>query len=175
MISDILVGDYSYSFQGSQIHKFYIYHLLFFLGECSCRKEFPSETLKHFQQLLWRTGTTPILEKNAPRMHGQMKIFHAGSHQVRESLQELLRELYRTSRETPFREWDFPFRELFSELRELLREYPGTLPELREWPFRSESFFPEIGGGSQTSELQLYDLIVFEFCCDDFEKNGNFG
>ena len=38
----------------------------------------------------------------------------------------------------PFREWNFQF-------RELLREYPGTLPELREWPFRSESVFPEIG------------------------------
>ena len=34
---------------------------------------------------------------------------------------------------------------LFAELRELLREYPGTLPELREWPFRSEGVFPEIG------------------------------
>ena len=34
---------------------------------------------------------------------------------------------------------------LFSQLRELLREYPGTLPELRDWPFRSESVFPEIG------------------------------
>ena len=28
---------------------------------------------------------------------------------------------------------------------ELLREYPGTLRGLREWPFRSESVFPEIG------------------------------
>ena len=45
----------------------------------------------------------------------------------------------------PFREWDVAFRESFSELRELLREYPGTLSELREWPFRSESVFPEIG------------------------------
>ena len=31
------------------------------------------------------------------------------------------------------------------EFRELLREYPGTLPELREWPFHSESVFPKIG------------------------------
>ena len=31
------------------------------------------------------------------------------------------------------------------EFRELLREYPGTLRELREWPFHSESFFLEIG------------------------------
>ena len=87
--------------------------------------------------------------KMNPRMKGQMKIFHVGSHQFRESLRELLRELWFShcsSRETPFREWDFPFRELFFELRELLREHPGTLPELREWPFRSESVFPEIGG-----------------------------
>ena len=27
----------------------------------------------------------------------------------------------------------------------MLREYPGTLPELREWPLHSESVFPEIG------------------------------
>ena len=77
-----------------------------------------------------------------------MKIFQLGSHHFRESLRELLRELwcsYCSSRETSFREWDFSFRELFSELRELLREYPGTLPELREWPFRSESGFPELG------------------------------
>ena len=37
------------------------------------------------------------------------------------------------------------FREILSELRELLREHPGTLPELREWPFHSESVFHEIG------------------------------
>ena len=33
----------------------------------------------------------------------------------------------------------------FRIFRELLREYPGTLRELREWPFPSESVFPEIG------------------------------
>ena len=33
----------------------------------------------------------------------------------------------------------------FFQFRELLREYPGTLSELREWPFHSESVFPEIG------------------------------
>ena len=52
---------------------------------------------------------------------------------------------YCSSREMPFREWNFAFRELVSEFRELLREYPGTLRELREWPFHSESVFPEIG------------------------------
>ena len=53
--------------------------------------------------------------------------------------------LHCTSRETRFRKWDFAFRDLFSEVRELLREYPGTLPELREWPFHSESVLLEIG------------------------------
>ena len=77
-----------------------------------------------------------------------MKIFHVGSHQFRESLRELLRELwfsYCSSRGMPFREWNFVFREWNFEFRELLREYPGTLRELREWPFHSESVFPEIG------------------------------
>ena len=82
------------------------------------------------------------------KMEGQMKIFHVGSHQFRESLRELLRELwfsYCSSHGMPFREWNFVFREWNFEFRELLREYPGTLPELREWSFHSESFFPEIG------------------------------
>ena len=45
----------------------------------------------------------------------------------------------------PFREWNFAFREWNFEFRVLLRECPGTLRELREWPFHSESVFPEIG------------------------------
>ena len=71
-----------------------------------------------------------------------------GSHQFQESLRELLRELwfsYCSSRGMPFREWNFVFREWNFEFRELLREYPGTLRELQEWPFHSESVFPEIG------------------------------
>ena len=73
---------------------------------------------------------------------GVNEIFHVGS---RESLGELLRELwfsYCSSREMPFREWNFAFRESLSEL---LRECPGTLREFREWPSHSESVFPEIG------------------------------
>ena len=93
-------------------------------------------------------GDHPNSWKNAPRMQGQMKIFRVCSRQFRESLRELLRELwvsYWSSRERPFREWNFVFREWNFQFRELLREYPGTLRELREWPFHSESVFPEIG------------------------------
>ena len=93
-------------------------------------------------------GDHPNSWKNAPRMQGQKKIFRMGSRQFRESLRELLRELwvsYCSSRERPFREWNFVFREWNFQFRELLREYPGTLRELREWPFHSESVFPEIG------------------------------
>ena len=76
-----------------------------------------------------------------------MNIFYAGSHQFRESLRELLRELWFSycSSGMPFREWNFVFQEWNFEFRELLRECPGTLRELREWPFHSESVFPEIG------------------------------
>ena len=80
-------------------------------------------------------------------MKGSMQIFHVDSHQFRESLQELLRELWFSqcsSREMPFREWNFAFPESLSEFRELLREYPGTLRELQEWPSHSESVFPAI-------------------------------
>ena len=104
----------------------------------------------------WRVGTTPIFEKiKAPRMHGQMRIFHVAPHEFRESLPELLREFWFshcTTRETPLREWDFAFRELFAQLRELLWEYPGTLPELWEWPFHSESVFLWNWGGPQGSD-----------------------
>ena len=92
-------------------------------------------------------GSPQFLKKRSENAGG-IQIFRVGSQQFQESLRELLRELWFShcsSRETPLREWDFSFRELFSELRELLREYPGTLPELREWPFHSESVFPEIG------------------------------
>ena len=110
-------------------------------------------------------------------MEGQMKIFHVGSHQLRESLREWLRKLwfsYCTSRETPFREWNSAFRESVSELREMLREYPGTLPELREWPFRSESVFPEIGVVPRLLAIleDLYALFAPELntrsCMEEF-------
>ena len=58
--------------------------------------------------------------------------------------------------------WDFSLRELFSELRELLREYLGTFPELREWPFHSESVFLKV------ARLQS------EFCTKDFFRATNF-
>ena len=79
-------------------------------------------------------GDHPNSRKNAPRMEGQMKIYHVGSHQFRESLRELLRELwfsYCSSRGMPFREWNFEF-------RELLRGYPGIRPRnLRTTPTKS--------------------------------------
>ena len=39
-------------------------------------------------------GDHPDSWRNASRMQGQMEIFHVGSHQLRESLRELLRELW---------------------------------------------------------------------------------
>ena len=54
-----------------------------------------------------------------PFNKGQMTIFHVGSHQLRESLRESLREWwfsYCPSREMPFREWNFVFRESVSTL-----------------------------------------------------------
>ena len=92
-------------------------------------------------------------------MQGQMKIFHVGSHQFRESLRELLRELWFShcsSRETPFREWDFSFRELFFELRELLREYPGTPGQSSaRMAFSLRERFSWNWGGPQASELTI--------------------
>ena len=92
-----------------------------------------------------------------------MKIFHVGSHQLRESLRELLREFWFshcTSRETPFREWDFAFREFFSEFRELLREYPGTLPELRELAFSLRERFLEIGVVPRFLKVSSHTLLL---------------
>ena len=78
------------------------------------RRRFPENVLSLAR------GDHPNFCKNAPRMHGQMKFFHVGSHQFRESLRELLRELWFshcTSREMPFREWNFAFRELLTTPR----------------------------------------------------------
>ena len=83
---------------------------------------------------LWRVGTTPGANEN----------LSCGF----PSIPELLRELwfpYCSSRGTPFRKRNFVFRERNFEFRKLLRECSGTLRELREWPFHSESFFSEIG------------------------------
>ena len=77
------------------------------------------------------------------------EIFHVGAHQFRESLRELLRELWQDF--VLFKSWDaiprveFRIPRMEFKFRELLREYPGTLRELREWPFHSESVFLEIG------------------------------
>ena len=119
--------------------------------------------------LIWRAGTTPILEKIAPRMEAQMKIFHVGSHQFPESLQELLWEFWFShcsTRETPFWEWYFSFRQIFFQLRELLREYPETLPELREWPFRSKSIFPEIGVVPRLICWPMLQVLLQQEQCD---------
>ena len=76
-----------------------------------------------------RAGTTPILEKRSEN-GGANEILHVGAHQFRESLRELLRELlfsYCSSREVPFREWNFAFRVSVFPFRVLLQEYTGTL------------------------------------------------
>ena len=122
-------------------------HVVFWLPPQYTGTTFDGE-LNDFVTHIWRARTTPILEKTLRECRGQMKIFRVGSRQFRESLRELLRELwvwYRSSRERPFREWNVVFREWNFQFWELLREYPGTLRELREWPFHSESVFPEIG------------------------------
>ena len=109
-------------------------------------------------------GDHPNSWKNAPRMHGQMKIFHVGSHQLRESLWELLQELrfsYCSSRGMPSREWNFVFREWDFEFRELLREYPGILRELREWPFTPRAFFAWNWDGPQTSDKNYNSLLFW--------------
>ena len=67
----------------------------------------------------------------------------------------------------PFQEWSFVFRESVSEFRELLREYPGTLRELREWPFHSESVFAWNWGGphasKQTTHTQNFPILCAIF------------
>ena len=89
------------------------------------------------QLLFLVRGDHPNFEKNAPRMKGELKIFQVGSHQFRESLRELLRELwlsYCSSRGMPFREWNFVFREWNFEFRELLRE-PRNSPRAPRMAF----------------------------------------
>ena len=106
-----------------------------------------------------------------------MKIFHVGSHQFRESLRELLRELwfpYCSSREMPFREWNFAFRESLSEFRETPRAPTMglSLRELFSWNW----------GGPQASDYKIGASAHFcwkkvarpNFGCSHLSQVGHF-
>ena len=83
-------------------------------------------------------GDHPNFRKNAPRMEEQMKIFHVGSHQFRESLRELLRELwfsYCSSRGMPFREWNFVFREWNTKFPRVAPRIPRNSPRAPRMAF----------------------------------------
>ena len=98
-----------------------------------------------------RAGTTPILEKNAPRMEGQMRILHVSSHQFRESLWELLRELwfsYCSSRGMPFREWNFVFREWNSNSESCSESTPERSQSSENGLFAPRAFFLKLGWSS---------------------------
>ena len=59
--------------------------------------------------LTLRVATPSGAPRQVPLEQGQMEIFHAGSHQFRESLWELIRE-FCSSREMPSRKRNFAFR-----------------------------------------------------------------
>ena len=107
-------------------------------------------------------GDHPNSWKNAPRMLGQMKISHVGSHQFRESLRELLRELFLF---VLLKSWDAISRmenripRMEFRIPRAAPRIPRNFGELEEWPFHSESVFPEIGWklkGVQTMKCKLW-------------------
>ena len=71
---------------------------------------------KYTRAFFWCARTTPISKKKRSENAWANEKIHVGSQKFQESLRELLPELWVshcTSRETPFREWDFAFREFF--------------------------------------------------------------
>ena len=103
-------------------------------------------------------GDHPNSWKNAPRMQGQMKIFRVGSRQFRESLRELLRELwvsYWSSRERPFREWNFVFREWNFQFRRAAPRIPRNSPGAPRMALSLRERFSWNWGGPQASERWL--------------------
>ena len=87
----------------------------------------------------------PQFLKNAPRMLGANDNLSCGFPSILGIAPGVAPRIVVSVWHFVFREWNFVFREWTFEFRELLREYPGTLRELQEWPFHSESVFPEIG------------------------------
>ena len=69
---------------------------------------------------------------------------------------------------------EFRIPRISSESRELLREYPETLRELREGPFDSESiFFPEIGV-ALVPRLLICVLCVLSFLLPNKQRGKEY-
>ena len=101
------------------------------------------------KEFFWCAGTTPILKKTLRECRGKWKSFGwvRGNSGIRsESCSEncgfRIDQVVRGHSENGI---SYSENGINFQFRELLREYPGTLRELREWPFHSESVFPEIG------------------------------
>ena len=108
-------------------------------------------TKKIFTNFFWRAGK---VRKDAPSLQAQMKIFQLGSHRFRDSLRESLRELWFShcsSRETPFREWDFSFRALFFNSESCSENTP-------EFSQRDVIFFGQISAKKKQEVISVHDV-----------------
>ena len=68
-----------------------------------------------------------------------------------------------SSREMPFREWTYAFRESVSEFRAQLREYPGPSQSSENGLFTPRVFFPKIGVVPRLLKFLLGILSIFFF------------
>ena len=118
-------------------------------------------------------GPPQFLKKTSENVWAN-EIFDLGSHQFRESLQELLREFcfsHCTSCETPFREWDFAFREFFLNSESCSENTPEPSQSSENGLFTPRAFFSRNWGGPQASELHY---ITFLFRINGPDLRGNF-
>ena len=118
----------------------------------------------NYFSLLLRERGHPNSRKNAPRMEGQMKIFHVGFHQFGESLRELLRELWFShcsSPEMPFRERNFVFRELEFRIPRVAPRMPRNAPRAPRMAFSlRERFFLKLGVVPRLLKYGIFELFL---------------
>ena len=99
------------------------------------------------REIIWRAGTTQFLKKRS-KNGGANENLSYGFPSIPGIAPGVAPRIVVF---VLLKSWDaiprmgFRFPRMEFGFRELLREYPGTLRELREWPFHSESVFPEIG------------------------------
>ena len=99
--------------------------------------------------------------KKAKKSANKGEIPHQKSEEKRQKAYKKGRLPPAPSTPTPLRisQMDVAFRKSLCEFQQLLREYFGTLRQLREWPFQAESSFSQNCGQPVASELWCFRKV----------------
>ena len=143
--------------------------------------------MQELQEMFLARGDHPSSRKNSPRMEGQIKIFHVGSHQFQESLRELLRELWFSccsSHGMPFRERNLCIPRMEFRIPRVAPRIPRNSPRAPRMAFslRERFSMPSMTGrpGHRTMEMNGGSSVPYLACtpcvpllCTLFNRGGN--